>query len=144
MRMGQARSLVQHLTMCGQENVLLMADLNAHCRPWLDDKAAEVQPLTYPLLSQDLWSAYDQVLGEEPDFTSWGGWAGRDVRGVFDYIFFRGETMHPVRVLGAPAALDVLGHPERMPNPEFPSDHIPLVADFRVVCSQADPPSKKR
>merc|ERR1712050_590272 len=90
-RVGQARSLLHQLW--GHNNVILLADLNAHCRPWIDDNNKMVQPQVYPLLTSELWSAYQEVLGDEPDFTSWGGWSGRDVRGVFDYIFFRGDLL---------------------------------------------------
>lgn len=131
MRLSQVRSLVQQIR--GHENVILLADLNAHCRPWLDDTTSTITPQAYPCLANVLWSAYKEVLGDEPDFTSWGGWADRDVRGVFDYIFFRGELLWPLRVLQVPSAADVLQFSERMPNPEHPTDHVPMVADFLVT-----------
>lgn len=130
MRTNQVESLLWQLW--GHENVVLLADLNAHCRQWWDDKKSAVQPRAYPTLSKELWSAYKAVLGDEPNFTSWGGWADRDVRGVFDYIFFRGDIFSPVSVLGTPSGADVLAIPERMPNPEHPTDHLPMVADFRI------------
>merc|ERR1712100_837800 len=96
MRFGQAKSLLDQLWV--HKDVLLLADLNAHCRPWLDDAEKEVTPKAYPLLASQLWSAYHSVLGDEPDFTTWSGWAGRDVRLVADYVFFRGEMFTPVQV----------------------------------------------
>jgi len=137
MRLKQAQSLMQQLK--GHENVVLLADLNAHCRPWVDDEKSTITPRAYPFLANRLCSAYKEVLGEEPGFTSWGGWADRDVRGVFDYIFFRGKLFKPLRVLQAPAATDVLQFSERMPNPEHPTDHVPMVADFLVTGESTEP-----
>lgn len=128
MRVGQAKSLLWQLW--GHENVIILADLNAHCRAWLNDEKVEVKPQAYPLLTDELWSCYKEVLGDEPDFTCWGGFAGRDVRGVFDYIMYRGDILSPVSVLKTPAGADVLRVPERLPNAEHPSDHVPMVADF--------------
>lgn len=128
MRVGQAKALLWQLW--GHENVILLADLNAHCRPWLNDQNVEVKPQAYPLLTKELRSVYNQVLGDEPDFTCWGGFSGRDVRGVFDYIMFRGSIFSPLCVLGTPSGQDVLQIPERLPNPDHPSDHVPMVADF--------------
>eukprot|EP00747_Dinoflagellata_sp_TGD_P202160 gnl/TRDRNA2_/TRDRNA2_75654_c0_seq1.p1 gnl/TRDRNA2_/TRDRNA2_75654_c0~~gnl/TRDRNA2_/TRDRNA2_75654_c0_seq1.p1 ORF type:complete len:408 (+),score=66.87 gnl/TRDRNA2_/TRDRNA2_75654_c0_seq1:82-1305(+) len=128
MREVQARSLLQQLR--GHREVILLADLNAHCRPWTDGTGATVQPMAYPLLGTTLHSAYATVTGTEPAFTHWGGLADREVRGVFDYVFFRGPRLAPLRVLRAPDAAQILRFPERLPNPEYPSDHVPLAVDF--------------
>lgn len=136
-RTVQARELLRKLE--GQENVVLLADLNAHCRPWLGDKQALIQPQAYPLLCRALRSAYSEVLGDEPAFTSWGGWAGRDVRGVFDYVFVRGPLFRPWRVLCVPSGEDVLAFPERLPNPEHPTDHVPMVAELLLTAGPGGP-----
>jgi len=136
MRLGQAKSLLYQLR--NHTDVLVLADLNAHCRPWLDDANKQVQPQAYSLLASQLWSAYQTVLGDEPDFTTYSGWAGRDVRLVADYIFFRGDLFTASRVLELPACAEVAAFPERMPNWEYPSDHFPIVVEFSVSLARED------
>lgn len=127
-------------------NAVVMADLNAHCRQteWCRGLQCAtagglVQPEAYPLITGEraLRSAYREVLNDEPDFTCWGGWANREVRLACDYILFKGEMLQPRSVLQVPTAEDVTRYAERLPNHDFPTDHIPLAADFFVV-----PPSQ--
>jgi len=129
-RVQQARSLMQQLSFF--KDVLILADLNSNCCSWIDDTGTMVQPQVYPLLASRFRSAYQSVLGEEPGFTSWGGWAGRDVRGVFDYILFKGNLLSAQRILSIPSAQHVMAIPNRLPNPEYPSDHFALAVDFLV------------
>lgn len=78
---------------------------------------------------REFTSAYAAVLGREPAFTSWGGFADQEVRGVFDYILCRGR-FSPSRALATPTRAEVLAFAERLPNAAYPSDHLPLVAEL--------------
>eukprot|EP00929_Paragymnodinium_shiwhaense_P105349 TRINITY_DN70325_c0_g1_i1.p1 TRINITY_DN70325_c0_g1~~TRINITY_DN70325_c0_g1_i1.p1 ORF type:complete len:382 (+),score=102.66 TRINITY_DN70325_c0_g1_i1:84-1229(+) len=143
-RYKQAESLLKYLK--GRRDVVLMADLNANCRPFLAPLSecpagTMVHPKAYPTLTRSLRSVYQSVLGEEPPFTSWGGWVGRDVRGVFDYILLRSDVMAPRRVLQLPEASEIVRFAERLPNRAHPSDHLPLAVDLIVV---PPPDSKKK
>jgi hypothetical protein len=84
-------------------------------------------PLSHSLM---LASAYAAVQGVEPPFTNLtGGWTG-----VLDYIWFSAESLLPVAVLAVPTASELTaasGTP--LPNPQWPSDHLCLCADFALV-----------
>lgn len=116
---------------------MLLADLNAHCRPFLPLEGGSVEPLVYKMLAETFRSAYSEVLEDEPDFTCWGGFRDRDVRGVFDYIFLRGAQLRAIAALETPSASEVLEAPTRLPSPAHPTDHIEMVADLAVVAPQA-------
>ena len=91
-----------------------------------------VAPHTHAILSSELRSAYEAVTGNEPEFTSWGGWIDRDVRCVFDYILFRGPVFLPRSVLQLPASAEVVRFPERVPNALHPTG--PLSCSSRIYC----------
>lgn len=149
MRFQQATALLELLK--PQRNVVLLADLNAHCRAFTsyesyDSRYEEgkdqpegrgppqkitVQTKSYPLICETLQSAYKTILGDEPSFTCWGGWTDREVRGVFDYIFVKGG-FKVQRVLEIPTSEQVCRFAERLPNPLYPSDHFPLLADLLI------------
>lgn len=104
-----------------------------------------VEPRAYPRLlapGGGLRSACREVLGDEPDFTCWGGWEDREVRGVFDYILVRGTLLAPRRVLCVPSAAEVLRFRERLPNAEHPTDHVPLAADLEVCGVRPSSPTR--
>jgi len=142
-RLEQATVLLQRLR--NHPNAVILADLNSHCRqvalgggPDSAREAAEegmlLEPRAYPLLASSLQSVCQAVLGDEPSFTCWGGWEDREVRLVCDYILLKGELLRPQRVLRVPDAFDVLRYAERLPNPEHPTDHVPIVADLAIAC----------
>jgi exonuclease III len=117
--------------------VILLADLNAHCRPFNPRDGGPVEPIVYKLLSSYFSSAYRDVLQEEPDFTCWAGYQDRDVRGVFDYIFLHAPSRSNVKlrtlaVLRPPSGAEVLAAPTRLPHNSHPSDHIELIADVAI------------
>lgn len=152
-RTEQASFLLGQLK--SHQNAIVLADLNAHCRPTqrsgeppppppppAGGKAAgksksssvgrleEQEPRAYPLLCKSMQSAYAMVLGDEPSFTCWGGWVDREVRLVCDYILLKGCKLWPRRVLQVPDMLAILEYPERLPNEDHPTDHVPLAVDL--------------
>lgn len=156
-RTEQATALLKRLAR--HANAVVLADINAHCRESLvvgrpeSEHAEEVlQPQVYPMLTTELRSAYREVLDDEPSYTTWGGWMDQECRLVCDYILLRGGLFLPRRVLQVPAVKDVVGYAERLPNPDHPSDHVPLVADLALPADWAEQaswqpapaPSKKK
>jgi len=75
-----------------------------------------------------LKSAYAEVCGEPP-FTNYTG----DFVGVLDYILHTGEDVSPERILRPVDESIVLLHNGALPNPYMCSDHIPLVADLKLI-----------
>lgn len=80
-----------------------------------------------------LRSAYYQVLGSEPAFTS----SHHKFRGTLDYIWYSPQAgsckLQPVSVL-LPPGRKCLSKRGGLPNVHIPSDHISLVCDFVVNC----------
>jgi len=68
-----------------------------------------------------------------PRFTTWAGWASGDFRSVCDHIFVAGGVQ-VASVLDVPCErrLAETFH-ERLPNSEYPSDHMSLVADLALT-----------
>jgi hypothetical protein len=65
-----------------------------------------------------------------PYFTMWCGRGDLEAKTIFDYVFVRGPSLTVLAALLAPAGEDISGDPCRLPNPRFPSDHIPVVVDI--------------
>lgn len=87
----------------------------------------------YRCAYKDLCQVGSYQAGASPGYTSWAGWAAGDFKGVCDHILISAD----IRVA---AVLDVPGEqklaaafPERLPNSEFPSDHMSLVADLVII-----------
>jgi len=138
-------------------SAIVLADLNAHCGVPVTSGGSDAevkgtmsQPRAYPLLVNSLKSAYKAVQGEEPNFTCWGGWADREVRIICDYILTKGTMFRPWRVLQVPTVASIVKYAERLPNWDFPSDHVPLAADLNVCETMHGPaddtgqPQKRR
>lgn len=75
-----------------------------------------------------LLSAYMTVCGREPQYTT----VHAQSKTTVDFIFYssncaQGKCLKPIRVLEVPAH-----HPRCLPSPDFPSDHIFLLADFWI------------
>eukprot|EP00929_Paragymnodinium_shiwhaense_P096194 TRINITY_DN57722_c0_g1_i2.p1 TRINITY_DN57722_c0_g1~~TRINITY_DN57722_c0_g1_i2.p1 ORF type:complete len:308 (-),score=15.74 TRINITY_DN57722_c0_g1_i2:171-1094(-) len=128
-RESQAKYLLEQFR---DQNLILLGDLNGHCRPFKATHETWINPRMYKRLHEDfhLQSAYREVMGREPNFTCWAGLVDREVRGVFDYIMFRKDRFQAKRVLALPSNDDVVACSTRLPNAAHPSDHMPLIADL--------------
>jgi len=107
---------------------LLAMDMNAAPKsnglasyPALAYEAARKHPL-------GLSSAYEEVMGEEPPFTTWKLRGEVEAKHTIDYIFMTGE-LEATRVLELPDEGEV--GPERLPSWSYPSDHFALLAEIR-------------
>lgn len=52
-------------------------------------------------------------------------------KGIIDYIFYKPSVLTVAGLLG-PIAPDYFDHAVGLPSPHFPSDHIPLLVEFRT------------
>jgi len=84
-----------------------------------------------------LESAYNDVLGKEPEYTTWklrGNAANPskplEKKDTIDFIFFDPKTLCSKAVLEVPSAKD-LGK-GLLPNMIFPSDHMSMVAKLSM------------
>lgn len=81
-------------------------------------------------------SAYKEYFGSEGPITN----ASQEFRGCLDYIFYRGaqgkpmEALQLLQALPLPSAQDLQPHVP-LPSPDYPSDHLPLMADFKLAPS---------
>lgn len=73
-------------------------------------------------------SAYHQCLGHEPEFTNYNG----QFKGCLDYLMFTRESLTPHRVLLPPDESVVHQHAAALPNAYMCSDHVPILADFKI------------
>jgi len=78
--------------------------------------------------SFSLGSAYQTVLGEEPQQTNYTG----HFKGVLDYIWYSIPTLRPLSAAPVPDEATLTRHGEALPSTEFSSDHIMLIADFQI------------
>lgn len=143
LRMQQAAEVVTALTDFARtgEAQVVFADVNS------DAAAAELGGSTESVLEYfhacGYRCAYRSLQGQQPRaaapashgghrlpaYTTWAGWASGDFRAVCDHIFVS-KDIHVVAALDVPApeVLEV-PFPERLPNYEWPSDHMSLVVD---------------
>lgn len=86
-------------------------------------------------------SAYKTQLGVEPTVTNsddCGGLDGVRVHQLcLDYIWYSGQSLDVSAVLETPSAEDISRHCA-LPSQHFPSDHIPLLAEFRFTTASSD------
>jgi len=86
----------------------------------VDQKAACEKVLEFYPQIPNLQSSYKVFYGEEPPYTT----TSKDFTGVLDYIFFNGrmqvKNVEQIRDIGD------------IPNAQFPSDHVPVVATFSI------------
>lgn len=80
-----------------------------------------------------LRSAYAEVMGAEPRWTTWKKRSGNgktgEVSHTIDYILIS-KQIECTRVLAPPADVDVV--PERLPGWSYPSDHVALLAELVI------------
>ncbi|GMH48736.1 hypothetical protein TL16_g00359 [Triparma laevis f. inornata] len=78
--------------------------------------------------SLSLASAYQTVMGDEPEFTNYTG----GFRGTLDYIWYSADTLRPLST--APIHSEEMIHEYgiALPNTQFSSDHILMMADMQL------------
>lgn len=58
----------------------------------------------------------------------------QDFTGTLDYILYTTNSLAPTAVLELPAETEVVGRPdEHLPNAQYSSDHLALLAEFTYV-----------
>jgi CCR4-NOT transcription complex subunit 6 len=73
-----------------------------------------------------LGSAYATVAGAEPEFTNYT----MGFRGTLDYIWFDQTMLRCAAVATIPTVDALTRAGDALPNPQYPSDHTMLIADF--------------
>jgi len=106
------------------EDVILCGDLNSHVETY-----DNIKPIVYSFLKH---CGFKNAYGREPGYTHWGAWTDCEVKTIFDYILYLGR-IKVLRVLQVPPEAIVGSCPDRLPNQQYPSDHISLVADLQLV-----------
>lgn len=105
-----------------------------------DQKLSHTLPLTSAYSTVwDASNAHDGKLAKqkqrldsklhEPHFTN----VSKDFRGTLDYILFTNNSLVPTAVLELPAESEVVSGNEHMPNAQYSSDHLALLAEFQYV-----------
>jgi len=124
-RLAQAKHLLDIIKEAKGERTILAGDFNAG----LDERV-------YQLVKEEggLESAYNDVLGKEPEYTTWklrGNAADpSEKKDTIDFIFFDPKTLCSKAVLEVPSAKD-LGE-GLLPNMIFPSDHMSMVVKLSM------------
>mmetsp|Transcript_3043 Transcript_3043/g.8265 ORF Transcript_3043/g.8265 Transcript_3043/m.8265 type:complete len:640 (+) Transcript_3043:352-2271(+) len=80
-----------------------------------------------------LGSAYQAVLGEEPQQTNYT----LNFKGVLDYICYSRQTLRPLSVSPIPDESILTRHGDALPSTEFSSDHIMLISDMQIMSGGA-------
>eukprot|EP00755_Sulcionema_specki_P025550 Sspe_Gene.15715::Locus_5481_Transcript_1_1_Confidence_1.000_Length_1783::g.15715::m.15715/K18764/CCRN4L; nocturnin len=101
--------------------IVVLADLNAHPKD-LPGMAALAVPSA---LRRGFASVYPGNV-----YTVWSGWTDGEVRAAFDHVLFSATTLRCVRLLSLPDVSTIEQEECRLPNPRWPSDHLPLAADL--------------
>jgi len=76
-----------------------------------------------------LGSAYQSVLGEEPQQTNYT----LNFKGVLDYMCYSVQTLRPLSASPVPDESILTRHGDALPSTEFSSDHIMLISDMQIV-----------
>lgn len=87
-------------------------------------------PFPAPRQQMQLRSTYRSALGAELPFTNFAERSFVLFSAVLDYIFYSPILLNPTSVLGALPA-EVASEERALPSRRFPSDHIPLYAEYR-------------
>jgi len=128
-RLDQAKQLVrlyeQHY---GDVPWILLADINGESA---ENITRDYQPKAYPFIIGSVFqSAYKQVLGAEPDFTSWKVRAHEVFRYTVDFVFHTKEIT-PRSVVLMPGN-DQFDPDLLLPSMKNPSDHLALVTELEM------------
>jgi len=145
MRLDQAKQIMEIAKAeFPNKPMIVGADLNGESK---ENQTQAHAPQAHPyLLESGLTSAYKDVLGHEPQFTSWKKRVSppkTDDDGIFkpskvaefkyaiDFIF-KSTAIKTIRVLAVPneSQFDTDDLKILLPNRKCPSDHLPLVSDL--------------
>lgn len=89
-------------------------------------------PFPAPRHRLQLRSTYTAALGAELEFTNFASRSFGIFKGTLDYIFFSPATLQPLAVLGGISEATA-SEETALPSRRFPSDHIPLYAEYAIV-----------
>mmetsp|Transcript_52028 Transcript_52028/g.111349 ORF Transcript_52028/g.111349 Transcript_52028/m.111349 type:complete len:395 (-) Transcript_52028:19-1203(-) len=125
------RQLEQLLAKLGERRLpcIIAMDMNATPRR---GPSADYDPLAYPSIERhplNLRSSYASILGEELGYTTWKRRGDKEIKHTIDYIF-ASPSLEVCKVLAPPLESDIV--PERLPGWQYPSDHIALIAEFKI------------
>ena len=76
-----------------------------------------------------LVSVYNHAGQGEPPFTNYTA----TYVGVLDYIYFAKDSLRPCGVLEHVSEQTITSQGYALPSPHFPSDHLPLLAEFELL-----------
>ena len=135
-RAQQMQELLQNLA---RYKLPCIVGLDMNAEPGGNKYAAEAYPLAISKKinlgehEAPLRSAYAEVMGTEPSWTTWKKRSGNgktgEVSHTIDYVLIS-EQIECTRVLMPPADVDVV--PERLPGWSYPSDHVALLAELVI------------
>jgi len=109
----------------GPQAVVIMLDMNA-----APGETADCSPEAYPVaIKMGMKSAYKEVLGEEPRWTTWKRRGVKESKHTIDYILIT-PKVGVGQVLRPPEDADMA--PERLPGWRYPSDHVALQAELTI------------
>lgn len=134
---GRAQQVTQLLDRLHQLDLpcIVAMDMNAAPR---ENPSAPYPSEAYPVMLDHalrLRSSYVDVLGCEPAYTTWKRRGSKEARHTIDYICVS-RTVGVRRVLLPPPEENV--HPERLPNFQYPSDHIALMVELLIPMQVED------
>jgi len=121
------------------EDVLFTGDLNAHLEdlPFYGGVIGAKSPsaLRGLVVPRFLRSGYRCAVHEATDgpmgFSQWCQRCDVEIKSVIDHIFLRGPHFSACAALAAPDDSAVIAA-GCLPNPSYPSDHIPVIVDLAV------------
>ena len=133
-RAQQMRELVEALQEVSSRlqaaGSVLMLDMNASPPHGTMTYESEAYPLATDEPSSGLRSAYKDVLGAEPAYTTWKRRGESEVRHTIDYVLVSPRVrVHRVLQPPDPSGVDA----RRLPGWRYPSDHIALAAEISVL-----------
>ena len=74
------------------------------------------------------------VLGDnQTSYTTWKFRQGKESKHMIDYIFYSDSTLSIDRFLSLPDWSEISTSLYKLPNLRYPSDHISIVADIRIL-----------
>ena len=80
--------------------------------------------------------AHAEVAGELHPYTYWAGWQDSEVKTRFDHVLLRGAVA-PTASLHVPRPALVAASATRLPNSNYPSDHVSMVVELQLAPSLA-------